>query len=143
MLNISANKTVVFSWDRVLNFDLNSAPFIQYAHARACSILRKADFKWKMPSDHVLKHELERRLVLRLSRFPEVVIEAAETLQPEMVTAYANNLATEFNSFYNELPVLKAESDESRKARLAMVDSVRQVLSNSLSLLGITAPSRM
>ncbi len=143
MLSVSAVKTVNFTWDRVINFEMNSGPFVQYAHARACSILRKAGGKAGRPDYGLLVHPLERGLVLRLSRFPEVFAEAAGSLKPELLAEYANGTADAFNAFYNELPVLKAENAGLRAARLGLVKTTRTVLSNALSLLGISAPTRM
>jgi arginyl-tRNA synthetase len=143
MLSVSAAKTVNFTWDRVLNFETNSGPFIQYAHARACSILRKAKFKPTKPDYSLLQHPLERQLSLKLSRFPEVFSEAADSLKPELIVEYVNDVAASFNTFYNELPVIKAENQGLRHARLLMVRAARTVLGNSLRLLGIVAPTRM
>jgi len=143
MLSVSAMKTLNFTWDRVLNFETNSGPFIQYAHARACSILRKAKFNPSNPDYKLLQHPLERQLSLKLSRFPEVFSEAADSLKPELIIEYVNDIADSFNAFYDELPVLKAENRGLRHARLQMVKATRIVLGNSLRLLGINAPSKM
>lgn len=143
MLNVSALKTVTFTWDRVLNFEVNSGPFIQYAHARACSILRKAEFKPTQPDFSLLGHPLERRLVLKLAVFPEVFVEAADDLRPEVLAGYANEVADAFNSFYDALPVIHAEVVGLRDARMRLVEATRTVLSNALSLLGIEAPEKM
>ena len=144
MLNVSPSKVVVFTWDRVLNFEANSGPYIQYAHARASNILRKAGIRrLPKPKPEALKHPLERRLLVEISRFPEVFCEAADELKPEALTQYANGLAEVFNSFYDTLPVLKAEDSGVRASRLWLVRGVKTVLGNSLRLLGIPAPKRM
>ncbi len=143
MLSISALKTVTFTWDKVINFEVNSGPFIQYAHARACSILRKAEFKPTQPDFSLLEHPLERRLVLKLARFPEVFIEAADSLRPEVLSEYANEVSDAFNAFYDALSVIHAEAVGLRDARMRLVEATRTVLSNALGLLGIEAPEKM
>ena len=143
MLNVSATKTVIFTWDRVLNFEANAAPYIQYAHARASSILRKAKTKPSNPNYSLLQNPLEKQLVIMLSRFPEVFCEAVDNLKPELLTEYANNLADVFNSFYTKLPVLKAENEALKDARLQLVKTTKIVLENALNLLGIKTPGKM
>ena len=142
MLSIDPMKTVVFDWEKALNFETNSAPFIQYSHARACNILKRVEVKFK--ADHgALGENKERELVMTLAGFPEVFEGATKELKPGDLTAYANQLADRFNSFYAALPVLKAETPGLAGARLELVDAVRVVLRNVLTLLGIDAPERM
>jgi len=143
LVEVDPSKPVVFTWDRVLNFETNSAPYIQYSHARACSILRKAARKPEKPAYDLLKEKLERGILLDLASFPEIFIEAAELLKPNLIADFANALADKFNTFYNALPVIKAEPQELSDARLALVDAVRIVLRNTLNLIGIVAPERM
>lgn len=143
LLNVHPLKTILFTWDRVLDFEKNSAPFIQYAHARACSILRKAK---KLPKEifpETLRDELEKNLVKQLAYFPEVILQAVNDTRPDLLCGYANMLAQTLNSFYAKLPVLKAEAEELRDTRLALVDAVRITLRNALNLLGIVATERM
>lgn len=143
LVEVDPTKPVVFTWDRVLNFERNSAPYIQYSHARACSILRKASREPEKPDYSLLKEPLERDLILMLSRFPEIFIEAAESLKPNLIADFANSLADKFNTFYNALPVIKAKPQELSDARLMLVYAVRTMLQNALALLGIDAPERM
>jgi arginyl-tRNA synthetase len=143
LVEVDPAKPVEFNWDRVLNFEKNSAPYIQYSHARACSILRKASRKPEKSDYGLLRERLEQELVLALAEFPETFIEAVETLKPNLIADYANALADKFNAFYDALPVIKAEPLELSDARLALVDAVRIVLRNALSLIGVTAPERM
>lgn len=143
MTSVEPEKNIVFTWDRVLDFEKNSAPFIQYAHARACNILKKAKIKPKQVDYTLLKHPLERDLILRTARFPDIFLDAAENLKPDALAGFANELADKFNSFYASLPVIKAETSQLRDARLALVDAVRKVLKNTVTLLGITAPEKM
>jgi len=144
LVQVDASKPVVFTWDRVLDIEKNSAPYIQYSHARAGSILRKAKRKPKSRPDYaLLKEPIERDLIMLLSKFPEVVVESAETLRPNLVADYVNVLADKFNSFYNALPVIKAKPKELSDARLMLVEAIRIVLRNGLGLLGIEAPETM
>jgi arginyl-tRNA synthetase len=143
LIEVDTGKAVMFTWDRVLNFETNSAPYIQYTHARACSILRKAGKKPENPAYELLKEEIEHRIVLDLACFPDVFIEATEFLKPNLIADYANGLADKFNTFYNALPVIKAEPQGLSDARLALVDAVRIVLRNALNLIGIVAPEKM
>ncbi|MDR2720387.1 MAG: arginine--tRNA ligase [Nitrososphaerota archaeon] len=144
LIDVDPGKQVLFTWDRVLNFETNSAPYVQYTHARACSILRKAtDTPQPPPAYNKLTEKLEQELILHLASFPDMFIEAAEYLKPAMIADYANVLADKFNTFYNALPVIKAETPELSSARLALTNTIRIVLNNALSLIGVVAPERM
>jgi len=143
LVEVDPTKPVVFTWDRVLNFERNSAPYTQYSHARACSIMKKASREPERPDYSLLKEPLERDLILMLSRFPEIFIEAAENLKPNLIADFANALSDKFNTFYTALPVIKAEPQELSDARLMLVYAVKTVLKNALTLLGIEAPERM
>jgi arginyl-tRNA synthetase len=143
LVDVDPSKPVVFTWDRVLNFETNSAPYVQYTHARACSILRKASREPEDADFSLLKENLERDLILSLAGFPDAFIEAAEYLKPNGISGFANALADKFNTFYNALPVIKAEPHELSDARLALTDAIRIVLYNALNLIGIVAPERM
>jgi len=143
LLQVDPSKPVVFTWDRVLDFEKNSAPYIQYSYARAGSILRKAKRKPRKPDYPLLKEPVERDLILMLSKFPDVFVDSAVNLRPNQIADYCNGLADKFNSFYGALPVIKAEPRELSDARLVLVGAVRTVLGNALGLLGIEAPERM
>jgi arginyl-tRNA synthetase len=142
-VDVDPTKQVVFTWDRVLNFETNSAPYVQYTHARACSILRKAAKPPQQPDYAQLKEQVEHDLILALSSFPDMFIEAAEYLKPNMFADYSNALSDKLNTLYNALPVIKAETAELSEARLALTDAIRIVLSNALSIIGIVAPQKM
>ena len=143
LIDVDTSKPVVFTWDRVLNFETNSAPYVQYSHARACSILRKAAKQPENVAFEVLTERLERELVLNLSSFPDTFIEASEYLKPNLIADYANALADKFNTFYNALPVLKASSQGLIDARLKLTQAIEIVLHNALTLIGVTAPEKM
>jgi len=143
LIAVDPTKPVVFTWDRVLDFEKNSAPYIQYSHARARSILRKASRKPENADYQLLTDPMEQDIMLTLARFPEVFVDAAENLRPNAIADYVNALADRFNRFYTKLPVIKAESEGLSDARLALVDATRIVFRNALKLLGIEAPERM
>ncbi len=143
LVDVDASKPVIFTWDRVLNFETNSAPYIQYTHARACSILRKAERQPENPDFTLLKEKLEHELILVLASFPDAFIEATEYLKPNLIIDFTNSLVDKFNTFYNALPVIKAEPRELSDARIALTDAIRIVLHNALDLIGIVAPEKM
>ncbi len=143
LVDVDPSKPVIFTWDRVLNFETNSAPYVQYTHARACSILRKSDRKPEKPDFRLLNEKLERELVLAVASFPDTFIEASKYLKPNLIADFANALADKFNTFYNALPVIKAEPQELSDARLALTDAVRIVLHNALKIIGVVAPEKM
>ncbi|TRO52388.1 arginine--tRNA ligase [Candidatus Bathyarchaeota archaeon] len=143
LVDVDPSKPVIFTWDRVLNFETNSAPYVQYTHARACSILRKAARRPENSDFGLLKERLERELVLTVASFPDTFIEATEYLKPNLIADFVNGMADKFNTFYNALPVIKAKPRELSDARLALTDAVRIVLHNALSLIGVVAPEKM
>lgn len=143
LVEVDPIKPVVFTWDRVINFERNSAPYIQYSYARARSILRKVRKGPEKPDYSLLVKPLERDLVLTLARFPEIFINSADYLKPNVIADYTNILAEKFNSFYNALPVIKAKPKSLSDARLALVRAISIVLRNSSGLIGIVAPEKM
>ncbi len=144
LLSQAPTKVITFDWKRVLDFEQNSGPFIQYAHARAASILRK--ISWKIPDKcdlSLLKTPEEFEVIYKLSKFPEVLEEVIETHRPDLLVEYTNELAMLFNKFYQKHPVLKAENEELKKARLMLVATFRRVIATAMKLLGITPLYRM
>jgi arginyl-tRNA synthetase len=143
LVDVDSSKPVIFTWERVLNFETNSAPYVQYTHARACSILRKAGREPEKPAYELLNEKLEHELVLNLASFPDTFIEAAEYLKPNIIADYANALADKFNTFYNALPVIKAESQGLADARINLTQAIQIVMHNALTLIGVVAPEKM
>jgi arginyl-tRNA synthetase len=142
IIRIQAEKQIVFKWEDALNFEGSSAPFLQYAHARACSILSKAGKKsWRFDSK-LLVNDHEKALAKLIAAFPSVVSDCAEYRRAHTLAAYAQDLATQFNQFYRYVPVLKSEG-ATRDARLALVEASMWTLKNSLHCLGIEAPEEM
>ena len=143
LVDVDPGKPVMFTWGRVLNFETNSAPYVQYTHARACSILRKVTKKQENPGFDLLTEKLERELILNIAGFPDTFIEATEYLKPNMIADYANALADKFNTFYNACPVLKADSQQLIEARITLTQAVQIVIRNALTLIGVFAPEKM
>lgn len=143
-IKVAPEKPMTFDWNKALDFERQTASYIQYSHARACSILRNA-VEDGVP-DLEFKGELcttkERELVMLLSKLPYIITRVVETLRPNTFAEYLLSVASTFNDFYRTHPVLKADS-EIRMHRLAIVDATRIVLRNGLNLLGIEALERM
>ncbi|MDP2587811.1 MAG: arginine--tRNA ligase [bacterium] len=147
--DLSQNRehSIDFDFDRMLSFEGNSAPYLQYTQARIRSILRKAGDTIKpdkiaAPPDAALPAPEEQLLARRLVRYPEVVLEAANRRMPHLLATELYELAGRFNVFYGNVPVLKAPKNE-RLTRLALCAATAQVLRNGLGLLGIQAPQEM
>lgn len=141
-------KDYVFDWDRMLSFVGNTAPYLQYVHARTSKLLRDApadDVEAIKAAELVLGHTFERALALELLGFGEVVHAVAESLLPHRLCTYLFGVATRFNAFYDcdACPILKAEDVRTRRSRLALTALTRGVLAKGLDLLGIEAPEQM
>lgn len=136
-------KDYVFDWDRMLSFDGNTAPYLQYAHARIRSIFRKAEPTTPEPGAIALSAPEEKTLALALLAFPTVVREVAESLALQKICTYLYELATTFSAFYESCPVLKAATPAERDSRLALCEFTARVLERGLGLLGIEAPEKM
>jgi len=139
-------KDYVFDWERMLAAEGHTGPYLQYAHARICSIFRKAaETGIARPQNAAiaLDDPIERRLALELLDFGNAVVEAGEALRPHRLCGYLYDLATAFTAFFEACPVLKAPDDATRASRLALCGLTARVLARGLDLLGIAAPERM
>ncbi|QKY20786.1 arginine--tRNA ligase [Halolamina sp. CBA1230] len=136
------SKSITFEWDRALDFEAQSAPYVQYVHARCRGILDGETLPEDVDGD-LLETPEERDLLRTIARFPAVVEAAAEDLEPHRVATYTRTFAERFNAFYRECPVLDAESDELRAARLALVAAAAHTVGNALDVLGVAAPESM
>jgi arginyl-tRNA synthetase len=138
-------KDYVFDWDRMLAFEGNTGPYLQYAHARICSIFRRAEVERASVRGVEPRLDLpqERALALKLLAFDGALAETLERYAPHRLCTYLFELAQDFTAFYEACPILRADSDEQRTSRLALADLTARVLAGGLDLLGIAAPERM
>ena len=146
-LSNERTRNINFDWDRMLSFDGETGPYIQYTHARACSIIRNAKSKHSIePSLHisfdVLHNEEEQALLKHLYSYPEVLQRVSDSYKPHHLAQYLIMLSQLFNEFYHACPVL-SDLSKQMKARVLLVDCVRQVLANGLDVMGIHAPEEM
>ncbi len=136
-------KDVVFSWERMLNFDGETGPYVQYTHARACSILKRAgEISLENIHYEFLTDEASLDICKLLEAYPEKIKDAASRLEPSVVTRHLVAIAQAFNKFYHDNPILSSE-EEVRQARLAIVIAVKAVMKEGLWLLGIATPEQM
>ncbi|MGC8622442.1 MAG: arginine--tRNA ligase [Candidatus Micrarchaeia archaeon] len=151
-LKVSPEKKVIFSWERALNFEGNSGPYVQYMHARASRLLESAGPEAlasavsslsKEEFNYSFENEKEFSLVKQISIFDEIVEKAKNELRPNILVEYANALALLFSAFYESLPVLKAENEEEKAARLLVTQSAKLQIGKALHLLGIDAVEKM
>jgi len=142
MLSVENSRDIVFDWERVLDFEGRSGPYLQYTYARACGILRDASLPKKFDAK-LLADEAEVALMKKIAQFPNAVAAAAKDYSPHIIANYDIELAQAFNTFYNKLSVLKAETPALKNARLKLVDAARTVLKSGLQLLGIDVLERM
>jgi arginyl-tRNA synthetase len=148
MLSVDNNKDIVFDINEALSFDGRTGPYIQNAHVRANSILKKSKGEGGPPDPgpsifdfEFTRHEIE--LIEQISRFPNAVQQAANEYRPLVMAQYAYDLATAFHSFYHAVPVLQSEDKNIKNARLQLVAAAKQVLANALRLLDIKSPEVM
>ncbi len=145
IIKVDPKKTMLFNPKESIDFNGNTGPFIQYTHARICSILRKATVAYgaddiKADAQPSAK---EIRLVKLLGLFPGKVGEAGASLSPAIIANYAYELAKEFNQYYHETPILKEEDPSVLKYRLELIDVLARTLRSAMGLLGIQLPERM
>jgi len=143
LLCVEPSKNVLFTWDRVLDFERNSAAFINYAYTRISGIMRKLGGLPESADYSKLTHPLEKELLIQLSRFPEIFVKASDSVRPDDLTNYANKLTEKFHEYYEKVNVIRAESVEIRNARAGLVEAIRIVLRNAMSVLGINLLERM
>lgn len=146
-LSTDRSREYVFDWDRMLSFDGNTAPYLQYAHARIHSIFRRAEVEIRPPGAGAapvsLREPAERALALWLLGFDAAVATTLETWSPHKLCTYLFELAGSFTTFYEACPVLRAEDPDLRASRLQLCLLTAGILRRGLGMLGIGAPERM
>jgi arginyl-tRNA synthetase len=143
ILSVEAIKSTNFVWDKVLNFETNSAAFINYAYTRSSGILRKLGRITEPKTFSLLTDPVEQALVLELAKFPETFSRAADDLNPTLLCLYANLLAQRFHEFYEKSDISHVSDDELKWQRVALVLAVRTVLKTLAGLLGLELAERM
>lgn len=137
-------KDVIFNWDKILNFDGETGPYVQYTYARAASVLRKAGID-QVGEDidySVITDDASMNLLKEISRYPEVVKDASEKMEPFIISRFAMSVAQAFNKFYHECQI-NVEDETIKMARLKIVVLTKTILKDALSLLGIDCPEQM
>jgi arginyl-tRNA synthetase len=136
---------ITFRWDEVLNFDGETAPYVQYTYARACSILGKAGFVGKgiKIDDNYKPDDIEFELVKQLSLFEDKMIEAQTEYEPFVLARYVLDVCQQFNKYYYQEKIIDIKDEKQKLAKLALVYSVKENIKTCLSIMGIKAPDRM
>ncbi len=147
ILKVDPTKNMLFNPEESIDFNGNTAPFIQYTHARICSLLRKADeqqLPWRetLPAD-ILLNDDERELVKTLYQYPGTVLAAGDNYSPALIANYIYDLSKQFNRFYQETPVMKEADEHKRLLRLQIARMTAITIHNGMDLLGIKVPERM
>ncbi|WP_242131666.1 arginine--tRNA ligase [Aestuariivivens marinum] len=145
ILKVDPKKRILFDPKESIDFQGNTGPFIQYTYARIQSIIRKADFDYHATLSAVERslHDKERELIKQLELFPEVVQFAAEQHSPALIANYTYNLVKEFNSFYQNVSILGADTETDKIFRVQLSQKVASTIKDAFSVLGIQVPERM
>lgn len=145
IVRVQPEKGIVFKWEEALNFEGASAPFLQYAHTRCASILRKSPKPpaWSPAVLDRIRHPSELALLFQIARFPRAIDEAAAKDAPHLFAGYAQELAGAWSAFYRDCAVLNAETPELQESRLLVVLAAMRALRSTLDVLGIPAPDEM
>ncbi len=145
ILKVDPKKTMLFDPRESIDFNGNTGPFIQYTHARICSIMRKADEAGIDRTPHACAELLpeEIGLIKSLADFPNAVAAAGENFAPSIIASYAYDLAKTFNGYYHDHSILREEDERKRAMRVTLAAEVARVLDKAMKLLGIDVPQRM
>lgn len=144
-LSQNRQSAIIFEWDKILSFEGNTSPYLQYVYARVQSLLKKAKEQNinELGDKIVITGGAERNLALALLQFPNVVINAANGCKPNLVADYIFETAKKFNTFYNAIPILREENEEILKSRLLLSEKTGKIIKDGLELLGIKTVDRM
>jgi len=142
ILKVDPKKQILFNPEESVDFNGNTGPFIQYTHARICSILRRATFDYQKTVTVEL-HEKEKELIKMIAMFPSVIQDAARNHSPALIANYTYELVKEYNSFYQSVSILGETDIEKKIFRVQLSEKVAQTIKNAFGLLGIEVPERM
>lgn len=145
LLKVDPRKNMLFNPKESIDFNGNTGPFIQYTHARICSVLRKAADEGYTIGEYVTVKPEEREIALiqRLADYPSIVAGAGQQLSPAMIASYAYDLAKEYNQFYHDCSILRETDVTKRSLRLALSEATARTIASAMGLLGIRVPDRM
>ncbi|MEO8933186.1 MAG: arginine--tRNA ligase [Xanthomarina sp.] len=145
ILKVDPKKRILFDPKDSIDFQGNTGPFIQYTYARIQSILRKADVdsSMKLDPNDVILHEKEKELIKQIQLFEEVIQNAANNHSPALIANYTYDLVKEFNSFYQNVSILGADTEKEKRFRVQLSQVVANIIKSAFNLLGITVPERM
>jgi len=143
ILKVDPKKRILFNPEESVDFQGNTGPFIQYTYARIQSILRKAGSRGDISVADYQLHGKEKAVIKMLQLFPEIIQQAADNYSPAIVANYTYELVKEFNSFYQNVSILAADSDVEKEFRVQLASGVSEVIKSAFSLLGIHVPERM
>lgn len=145
ILKVDPKKRILFDPKESIDFQGNTGPFIQYTYARIQSILRKSniDLNVSIAKDNYILNEKERQLIKQIQLFPEVIQNAAKEHSPALIANYTYDLVKEFNSFYQNIPILGTDNEQEKRFRVQLSDVVGKTIKNAFKLLGIQVPERM
>ena len=145
ILKVDAKKRIVFNPEESIETEGHTGPFIQYSHARICSILRKGG-DWESNDSIIAANDIlpkEQSLIRQLSAFPEIIALAGDSYNPALLANYTYELAKEFNQYYHDVPILKESRPEVKNFRLQLASKMAEVIKRSMNMLGIEVPERM
>jgi len=144
LLKVDPGKRMLFNPEESVELNGNTGPFIQYVHARICSLLKKGDQNLVKVDTTLNMHSVERELIKKLVAFPALVDQAGKEYSPALIANYAYELSKNYNSFFQSISIFKGEDDESyRNMRLQLSKNVGKVIKLAMNLLGIDVPTRM
>lgn len=144
MLKVDPKKQMLFNPEESVDFNGNTGPFIQYTYARIQSILRKSNFEYEQTVPSTIEiHEKEKELIKLVQLFPDIIQNAADNHSPALIANYTYDLVKEFNSFYQNVPILPEQDMNKKVFRVQLSKTVGNTIKNALQLLGIQVPERM
>ncbi|MDY8134386.1 arginine--tRNA ligase [Aquimarina sp. 2201CG5-10] len=143
ILKVDPKKRILFNPEESVDFQGNTGPFIQYTYARIQAIVRKADFDWSSTITNLSLHQKEKELIKQLELYPEIIQNAANELSPAVIANYTYDLVKGYNSFFQNVSIFGADTDQEKLFRVQLSASVGDVIKSAFALLGIFVPERM